>query len=142
MLEALLHLFRTVLLTGEVPENMETNCIQHVAENKGSKINIRLSSDCCGQAAIQNICVFGAGRIEATFGRGTTRRTAWDSEPIRRIEEHLLTPNLVLDKNLSLDVPVWIVSLDLSKAFDKVKWENSGEALSEHGVSDHMMLWV
>ena len=41
--------------------NMETNCIQHVAENKGSKINIRLSSDCCGQAVIQNICVFGAG---------------------------------------------------------------------------------
>ena len=59
----------------------------------------------------------------------------------RRIEEHLLTTNLVLDKTLALDVPVWIVSLDLSKAFDKVKWENLWEALSEHGVSDHM-LWV
>ena len=64
-----------------------------------------------------------------------------DSESIERIEEHLLTKNLVLDKTLSLDVPVWIVSLDLSKAFDKVKWENFWETLSEHGVSDHM-LWV
>ena len=33
------------------------------------------------------------------------------------------------------------MSLDLSNAFDKVKWENLWEALSEHGVSDHM-LWV
>ena len=47
----------------------------------------------------------------------------------------------MLDKTLALDVPVWIVSLDLSKAFDKVKWESLWEALSEHGVSDHM-LWV
>ena len=41
---------------------------------------------------------------------------------VGRIEEHLLTTNLVFDKTLLLDVPVWIVSLDLSKAFDKVKW--------------------
>ena len=47
----------------------------------------------------------------------------------------------MLDKTLALDVPVWIVSLDLSKAFDKVKWESLWEALSEHGVSDHI-LWV
>ena len=56
-----------------------------------------------------------------------------------RIEERLLTTNLVLDKTLSLDVPVWIVSVDLSKAFDKVKWESLWEALSEHGMFDHML---
>ena len=41
--------------------NMETNYIQHVAKNKGSKINIRFSSNSSCQVIIQNICVFGPG---------------------------------------------------------------------------------
>lgn len=35
-----------------------------------------------------------------------------------------------------LDVQVWIVTLDLSQVFDKLKWESLGE----HGVSDHVLL--
>ena len=59
-------------------------------------------------------------------GRGTAGRTAW--VPSRRTHRRTsVTTNLVLDKTLALDVPMWIVTLDLSKAFDK--------------VSDHM-LWV
>ena len=80
------------------------------------------------------------GRIEATLDAGQPEGHH-GFRAARRIEEHLLTTNLVLDKTLALDVPLWIVSLDLSKAFDKVKWEHVWEALSEHGVSDHM-LWV
>ena len=83
---------------------------------------------------------FAVGRIEAILNAGQPEEQH-GFRADRRIEEHLLTTNLVLDKTLSFDVPVWIVSLDLSKAFDKVKWENLREALSEHGVSDHM-LWV
>ena len=78
------------------------------------------------------------GRIEATLDAGQPEEQH-GFRAGRRIEEHLLTKNLVLDKTHALDVPVWIVSLDLSKAFDKVKWENLWEALSEHGVSDHML---
>ena len=80
------------------------------------------------------------GRIEATLDAGQPEGHH-GFRAARRIEEHLLTTNLVLDKTLALDVPLWIVSLDLSKAFDKAKWEHVWEALSEHGVSDHM-LWV
>ena len=40
----------------------------------------------------------------------------------RRLEEHLLTANLFLDKTLAANMPVWILSLDLSKAFDRVDW--------------------
>ena len=108
---------------------METNFIQHVAKNKGSKINTRFSSNCSCHVIIQNICVFGLGRIESTLDAGK-QEEQHGFRAGTRIEEHLLTTNLVLDKTLALDVPAWIVSLDLSKAFDKVKWENLWEALS------------
>ena len=38
----------------------------------------------------------------------------------RRVEEHLMTTHLVSDKLSSANVPIWIVSLDLVKAFDRV----------------------
>ena len=59
----------------------------------------------------------------------------------RRLEEHLLTANLFLDKTLAANIPVWILSLDLSKAFDRVDWGALWLALSEHGVSTHL-LWI
>ena len=37
-----------------------------------------------------------------------------------RLEKHLLTANLFLDKATAHGIPVWLVSLDLSKAFDRV----------------------
>ena len=55
----------------------------------------------------------------------------------RRVEEHLVTTHLVLDKLSSGNVRIWIVSLDLSKAFDRVQWR----ALSEQGLSEHM-IWM
>jgi len=35
----------------------------------------------------------------------------------RRLQEHLLTANFFLDKTLAANMPAWILSLDLSKAF-------------------------
>ena len=40
----------------------------------------------------------------------------------RRVEEHLVTAHFVWDKLSSASVPIWIVSLDLPKAFDRVHW--------------------
>ena len=38
----------------------------------------------------------------------------------RKIEEPLLTANMVIDKTLLANVRLWVVSLDSSKAFDRV----------------------
>ena len=59
----------------------------------------------------------------------------------KRVEEHLVTTRLVLDKLSNADVPIWIVSLDLSKAFDRVHWPALWLALPEQGLSEHM-IWM
>ena len=55
----------------------------------------------------------------------------------RRIDEHLLSATLCLDKR----TPLWIVSLNLSKAFDKVNWNVLWLALRDDGVCDHF-IWA
>ena len=57
----------------------------------------------------------------------------------RRIDEHLVTANLVIDKSWSVNMPIWMISLDLSKAFDRVHWPSVWRALSQQGFSDHMI---
>ena len=59
----------------------------------------------------------------------------------RRMDEHLLTATLFLDKAWDKGIPGWIVSLDLSKAFDRVNWNALWLALRDHGVSDHL-IWI
>ena len=53
----------------------------------------------------------------------------------RRIEEHLVTANLVIDKSWSVNMPIWIISLDLSKAFGRGHWPSLRRALSQQGIS-------
>ena len=59
----------------------------------------------------------------------------------KRIEEHLLTANVFLDKALDVGIPVWVASLDLSKAFDRVHWPALWKGLLEQGISEHM-IWM
>ena len=56
----------------------------------------------------------------------------------RRLEEHLVTANLVGDKLFAANRPLWIASLDLSEAFDRINWDALWPSLLEHGVSAHM----
>ena len=58
--------------------------------------------------------------------------------PGRRQEEHLVTANLVLDKADAVGIPVWIISLDLSKAFDRVHWPALWTALVDEGIPVHL----
>ena len=61
--------------------------------------------------------------------------------PGRRLEEHLLTANLLLDKAAAAGITVWIVSLEWSKAFDCVHWPTLCKALREQGVPEHLV-WL
>ena len=56
----------------------------------------------------------------------------------RRLEEHLLTANLLLDKTLAANSPVVILSLDLSQAFDRVDWGVLWLALRTRGVNSYV----
>ena len=140
MLEALLHLFRRVLLTGRVPETWKQTIFNMLPKTRGTKSTSDFRPIAVVRLLYKTFAYLVLGRIKATLDTAQPEEQH-GFRADRRIEEHLLTTNIVLDKTLSLDVPVWIVNLDLSKAFDKVKWENLWEALSKHGVSDHM-LWV
>ena len=59
----------------------------------------------------------------------------------RRMDEHLLTATLFLDKAWDKGIPVWIVSLNLSKALDRANENALWLALRDHGVSDHL-IWI
>ena len=59
----------------------------------------------------------------------------------RRLEEHLITAQLVLDKTLAVRMPVWVISIDLSKAFDRILWPALWQALLQAGVSKHP-IWI
>ena len=80
------------------------------------------------------------GRIEKQFDKAQPEEQHGFRAKYR-IQEHLLTANLVIDKTVATGKPVWIVSLDLSKAFDRVHWGSLWQALRQHEVSDHMVIF-
>ena len=53
----------------------------------------------------------------------------------------MLTANLLLDKATAAGITVWIVSSDLSKAFDHVHGPTFWEALREQGAPEHLV-WL
>ena len=44
-------------------------------------------------------------------------------------------------KTLAANTSLWVISLDLSKAFDKVDWTALWTALRQHGISEHLV-WI
>ena len=81
---------------------------------------------------------FLLGRLEHFLEAGQPEE---QFRPGRRLEEHLVTATLMLDKTDAVGIPVWIISLDLSKAFDRVHWPALWRALVDEGIPDHLV-WI
>ena len=57
------------------------------------------------------------------------------------VEEHLLTTNMVINASRAVGLPIWVLSLDLSQAFNRVDWKALWTALRDRGISPHM-IWI
>ena len=131
-LEALLDVFRHALSTGQIPTSWQTTIFKMFPKSSCAKF----ASDFRPIASLRLLY-----KIFAYLMLGRMEDTLDDSQPEeqhgfrkqRRIEEHLLTANLCLQKTMEANIPLWIISLDLSKAFDKANWE--------HGVSQYLV-WI
>ena len=98
MLEALLHLFRTVLFTGEVPETWKQTVFNMLPKTRGAKSTSDFRPIAVVRLLYKTFAYLVLGRIEATLDAGQPEEQH-GFRADRRIEEHLLTTNLVLDKN-------------------------------------------
>ncbi len=61
------------------------------------------------------------GRIEGRLEAAQPEEQV-EFRPGRRLEEHALTATLLIEKCEEHSIPLWLSSLDLTKAFDKVNW--------------------
>ena len=114
------------------------NVVPNVTKNETIQSHNRFSAHRKHPPHVQNFCILG--RMEAPLEHcQPEEQHGFRSN--RRTEEHLLTANMVIDKTLLGNTPLWIVSLDLSKAFDRVDWRSLWEALRLHGVSPHL-IWL
>ena len=140
LLQILLELFNHVFVTGDVPSTWRRTLSRMLAKTSKAKIvsdfrpvaNLRLLYKLFPYMILHRIePVLDTGQPEEQLGfrRG------------RRMEEHLLTANLVVHKSRASNVPVWILSLDLSKAFDRIDWGALWQALRAQGVLAQI-IWI
>ena len=139
-LNTLLTLYNNVLVTGERPESW-CKTLFSMLPKKTKPLqpadfrpiaNIRL--------LYKTFAYLLLGRLEQFLEAGQPEEQH-GFRPGRRLEEHLVTANLVLDKADAVGIPVWIISLDLSKAFDRVHWPALWTALVDEGIPVHLV-WI
>ena len=139
-LRALLQIYKSVLEDGEVPDCWRTTCFHMLPK----KLRAMHASDFRPIANLRLLYKVFAylilGRIEHTLDTYQPEEQHGFRSKYR-LEEHLLTANLFLDKATAHGIPVWLVSFDLSKAFDRVHWPTLWNALRAQGISDHM-IWM
>ena len=137
-LNALLHVMAQVLASGNVPPSWQITLFRMLPKTSTAK-------SVSDFRPIANVRLLYSLFAYLMLGRMEDSLEAMQSEEQhgfrqgRRIEEHLLTANVCLQKTLAASAPLWIISLDRSKAFDKVDWNALWSALRQHGISEHLI---
>ena len=138
--EALKWMYNNVLFTGERPESWCRTFFSMLPRKKSPLrpadfrpiANIRLLYKTFAYLLLGRLAhLFEGGQPEEQHG----------FRPGLRLEEHLVTANFMLDKTDAVGIPVWIISLDFSKAFDRVRWPALRRALVDEGIPDHLA-WI
>ena len=140
LLTLVLQLFNTFLFHGDVPSSWRKTVFTMLAKKTKAVAttdfrpiaNVRMMYKVFARMILGRIeDLLDASQPEEQHGFRTGRR----------IEEHLVTANIVLDKMQAANLPVWIVSIDFSKAFDRIDWAALWPALRGQGVSVHL-IWL
>jgi len=138
--DCLLLLYNKVLLQGPPPESWRRTFFQMLPKTSTASAVSDYRPIASVRVLYKLFAYLMLGRLEHELDKHQPEEQhAFRAD--YRIEEHLLTANMFLDKTRSVGIPVWAVSLDLSKAFDRVDWSALWSAMRGHGISDHL-IWV
>ena len=53
-----------------------------------------------------------------------------------RIEDALVSAEIVIEQSLEFHMPLWLLSMDLRKAFDRIDHDALLQALRDHGIDE------
>ena len=137
-LAELLVLYNQTLRDGIVPETWRATTFIMLAKKTKAKCTADFRPVACLRILYKLYAYLLLGRIETTLDAAQPEEQHGFRSG-RRIEEHLLTASLVIERTLAVAMPIWIISLDLSKAFDRVDWPALWRALADQGVSPHII---
>jgi len=137
---ALLHLYNKVLTTGTRPDSWRSTLFKMPPKTSKAKLPTEFRPIACLMVLYKVFTYLVLGRLESNLESAQPEEQHGFRND-RRIEEHLSTASLVIEKTLMMNIPIWIISVDLSKAFDRVAWPTLWQALGDNGVSAHLV-WV
>ena len=140
VLSVILNSFNTFLLRGNVPAGWRKTVFTMLAKMTKARTTLDFRPIANVRLMYKVFARMILGRIENILDASQPEEQH-GFRVGRRIEEHLLTANVLLDKTFAANLPLWIVSVDFAKAFDSVEWSALWTALRTQGVSDHLV-WV
>ena len=139
-LDALLRLCNDVLYTGEPPTSWSRTLFTMLPKKLRAKQATDFRPIANLRLLYKTFAYLLLGRLEHVLDAQQPEEQH-GFRAGRRLEERLLSANILLDKAEATGFPVWIISLDLSKAFDRARWPALWTALFEQGVPQHL-IWI
>ena len=131
VLTKLLTLMNDLLLSGELPQTWQKTVFQMLPKTAKAMVTPDYRPIANVRVLYKLFTYLVLGRIENTLDCAQPEEQHGFRKN-RRIEEHLVTANYVFDKTMLLGTPLWLISLDLSKAFDRFDWQTMWRALETH----------